>query len=117
MSLIFIFANELLDVFPGTKLEPPIMSEWRARTIQPALYGTLAYFIFRYLTGKNPTSPVWPIFAIFSFFTVAQIFLFFDEEYKFGLPGIFTFFSSIFVMFILRLAHNQLKNEIRIDTF
>jgi peptidoglycan/LPS O-acetylase OafA/YrhL len=117
MSLIFIFANELLTVFPGTKLEPSIMSEWRTRTIQPALYGTLAYFIFRYLTGKNPTSPVWPIFAIFSFFTAAQIFLFFDEEYKFGLAGILTFVCSIIVMLILRLAHNQLKNEIRIDTF
>ncbi len=117
MSLLFIFANELLIVFPGTKLEPLIMSEWRNRTIQPALYGTLAYFIFRYLTGKNPTSPVWPIFAIFSFFTAAQVFLFFDEEYKFGLAGILTFICSIFIVIVLRLAHNQLKNEIRIDTF
>ena len=53
----------------------------------------------------------------FSFFTAAQIFLFFDEEYKFGLAGILTFVCSIIVMLILRLAHNQLKNEIRIDTF
>ena len=80
MSLIFVFANELLTVFPGTKLDPSIMSEWRTRTIQPALYGTLAYFIFRYLTGKNPTSPVWPIFALFSFFTAAAVLPIWNNE-------------------------------------
>ena len=117
MSGIFIFANHLLTVFPWTDLDPLITAEWRTRTIQPAFYLTAAYFLLRHFLGKNPTSTIWPVFLILLFFTITQMFLFFDNPYKFGIPGIFAFPVSIFVTLFVRLSHSKRKNEIRMDTF
>ena len=117
MSGIFIFANHLLIVFPWTDLDPLITAEWRTRTIQPAFYLTAAYFLLRHFLGKNPTSTIWPVFLILLFFTITQMFLFFDNPYKFGIPGIFAFIVSIFVTLFVRLSHSKRKNEIRMDTF
>lgn len=117
MSGIFMFANHLLIVFPWTDLDPLITAEWRTRTIQPAFYLTAAYFLLRHFLGKNPTSTIWPVFLILLFFTITQIFLFFDNPYKFGIPGIFAFTVSIFVTLFVRLSHSKRKNEIRMDTF
>ena len=117
MSGIFIFANHLLTVFPWTDLDPLITAEWRTRTIQPAFYLTAAYFLLRHFLGKNPTSTIWPVFLILLFFTITQMFLFFDNPYKFGIPGILAFTVSIFVTLFVRLSHSKRKNEIRMDTF
>ena len=117
MSGIFIFANHLLIVFPWTDLDPLITAEWRTRTIQPAFYLTAAYFLLRHFLGKNPTSTIWPVFLILLFFTITQMFLFFDNPYKFGIPGILAFTVSIFVTLFVRMSHSKRKNEIRMDTF
>ena len=76
MSGLFMFANHLVVVFPGTELDPMVMAEWRTRTIQPAFYMTASYFILRHFLGKNPTTTLWPVFLIFLFFTVTQALLF-----------------------------------------
>ena len=64
MSGLFMFANHLVVVFPGTELDPMVMAEWRTRTIQPAFYMTACYFILRHFLGKNPTTTLWPVFLI-----------------------------------------------------
>mgnify|MGYP004052606561 FL=1 len=117
MSGLFMFANHLVEVFPGTELDPMVMAEWRMRTIQPAFYLTASYFIFRHFLGKNPTTTLWPVFLIFLFFTLTQTLLFFDRPYKFGIPGMGMFTASIFVTLFIRLSHAKRKKEIRMDRF
>ena len=117
MSGLFMFANHLVVVFPGTELDPMVMAEWRTRTIQPAFYMTASYFILRHFIGKNPTTTLWPVFLIFLFFTVTQALLFMDRHYKFGIAGIGMFTVSIFVTLFIRLSHARRKKEIRMDTF
>tara|TARA_Y100000994_G_scaffold184468_1_gene153286 strand:+ start:49 stop:456 length:408 start_codon:yes stop_codon:yes gene_type:complete len=117
MSGLFMFANHLVLVFPGTELDPMAMAEWRTRTIQPAFYMTASYFILRHFLGKNPTTTLWPVFLILLFFTLTQALLFIDRPYKFGVPGIGMFAVSIFVTLFVRLSHSKRKKEIRMDTF
>ena len=117
MSGLFMFANHLVVVFPGTELDPMVMAEWRTRTIQPAFYLTASYFILRHFLGRNPTTTLWPVFLIFLFFTLTQALLFIDRPYKFGIPGISMFAVSIFVTLFIRLSHSKRKKEIRMDRF
>ena len=117
MAGIFMFANHLVIVFPGTEFDPMLMAEWRTRTVQPAFYMTASYFILRHFLGRNPTTTLWPVFLIFLFFTFTQALLFFDVPYKFGIPGITMFAASIFVTLFIRLSHSKRKKEIRMDRF
>ena len=117
MSGIFMFANHLVLVFPGTEFDPMLMAEWRTRTIQPAFYMTASYFLMRHFLGKSPTTTLWPVFLILLFFTLTQGLLFFDNPYKFGFPGMVMFLVSIFVTLFVRLSHAKRKKEIRMDTF
>ena len=117
MSGLFMFANHLVEVFPGTELDPMVMAEWRTRTIQPAFYLTASYFILRHFLGRNPTTTLWPVFLIFLFFTLTQALLFIDRPYKFGIPGTTMFAASIFVTLFIRLSHSKRKKEIRMDRF
>ena len=117
MSGLFMFANHLVVVFPGTELDPMVMAEWRMRAIQPAFYLTASYFILRHFLGRNPTTTLWPVFLIFLFFTLTQALLFIDRPYKFGTPGISMFAVSIFVTLFIRFSHSKRKKEIRMDRF
>ena len=117
MSGIFMFANHLVIVFPGTEFDPLMMSEWRTRTIQPAFYMTASYFILRHFLGKNPTTTLWPVFLIMLFFSITQSLLFLDDPYKFGYPGIIAFLASIVLTLFIRISHAKRKKEIRMDTF
>ena len=117
MSGLFLFANHLVVVFPGTGFDPMVMAEWRTRTIHPAFYMTASYFIFRHFLGKNPTTTLWPVFLIFLLFTLSQALLFIDRPYKFGFPGMGMFAVSIFVTLFVRLSHSKRKKEIRMDRF
>ena len=117
MSGIFIFANHLVVVFPGTELDPLLMAEWRMRAIHPAFYLTASYFLFRHFLGKNPTTTLWPVFLMFLFFTLTQGLLFLDSPYKFGIEGKAMFTLSIFVTLFIRLSHTKRKKEIRMDFF
>tara|TARA_A100000164_G_scaffold338523_1_gene332835 strand:+ start:7007 stop:7408 length:402 start_codon:yes stop_codon:yes gene_type:complete len=117
MSGLFLFANHLVVVFPGTGFDPMVMAEWRTRTIHPAFYMTASYFIFRHFLGKNPTTTLWPVFLIFLLFTLSQALLFIDRPYKFGFPGLGMFAVSIFVTLFVRLSHLKRKKEIRMDRF
>jgi len=67
MQLRTIIALFFYDQFPiaflATEFNQDQMDEYRARVLLPAFFLTLNYFIFRYFSGKNPTSPLWPIYV------------------------------------------------------
>ena len=58
------FYDQLPIAFLATEFNQDQMDEYRARVLLPAFFLTLNYFILRYFSGKNPTSPLWPIYVI-----------------------------------------------------
>ena len=85
----------------------------RTKTVRPMLYLTGIYFIFRYFTGKNPTSTVWPVYVIFASFSFVQFVAFFTSPFSISLS--ISFLLSLFVTVILRIAHN--KRQQNVSTF
>ena len=87
------------------------MDEYRARVLLPAFFLTTIYFIFRYFSGKNPTSPLWPIYVIAMSLVITQIIAFLTFL-PFTQITIQFFIISLFICFIARQGHNKRKNEI-----
>ena len=85
----------------------------RTKTVRPMLYLTGIYFIYRYFTGKNPTSTVWPVYVMFASFSFVQFIAFFTSPFSIAL--IISFLLSLFVTVILRIAHN--KRQLDVSTF
>ena len=110
MSFFMIFSPEAILVFPGSSWTAEQMSEWRLRTLLPAFYLTICYFIYRYFSGRNPTSTVWPILIIIFFFMITQIISLFNNYFSW--IQIFSLFLTVLVFLLLREAHNRRKNEI-----
>ena len=110
MSFFMIFIPEAILVLPGSSWTAEQMSEWRLRTLLPAFYLTICYFIYRYFSGKNPTSTVWPILIIIFFFMITQIISLFNNYFSW--IQIFSLFLTVMVFLLLREAHNRRKNEI-----
>ena len=82
----------------------------RTKTVRPMLYLTGIYFIFRYFTGKNPTSTVWPVYVMFASFSFVQFIAFFTSPFSIAL--IITFLLSLFAAVILRIAHNKRQQDV-----
>ena len=110
MSFFMIFIPEAIKVFPGSNWSLEEMAEWRLRTILPAFYLTICYFIYRYFSGRNPTSTIWPILIVISFFMITQIIGLFNNYFSW--VQLFTLFLTILIFLLLREAHNRRKNEI-----
>ncbi len=110
MSFFMIFIPEAILVLPGSSWTAEQMSEWRLRTLLPAFYLTICYFIYRYFSGKNPTSTVWPILIIIFFFMITQIISLFNNYFSW--VQLFSLFITILVFLLLREAHDRRKNEI-----
>tara|TARA_B100000575_G_C23104544_1_gene637471 strand:+ start:906 stop:1307 length:402 start_codon:yes stop_codon:yes gene_type:complete len=110
MSFFMIFIPEAILVFPGSNWTSEQMSEWRLRTILPAFYLTICYFIYRYFSGRNPTSTVWPILIVIFFFMITQIISLFNNYFSW--VQLLSLFLTILVFLLLREAHNRRKNEI-----
>ena len=87
------------------------MDEYRARVLLPAFFLTLIYFIFRYFSGKNPTSPLWPIYVIAVSLVITQI-VGFITFLPLTQTTIQFFIITLFIGFIARQGHNKRKNEI-----
>ena len=106
-----IFFYDLFDVpYFAINFNPEILNEFRHRTVMPAFYITLLYFVVRYFSGRNPTSPIWPIFVAYSAWTLTLFISFFTI-------GIHTINVTFFIITIIgiilvRRAHNKRKNEI-----
>ncbi len=111
-TLIALFLYDQLPIaFLATEFNQDQMDEYRARVLLPAFFLTLNYFIFRYFSGKNPTSPLWPIYVISVSLLLTHIigFITFMPLTK---DPLMMFFISLFVCFIARAGHNKRKNEI-----
>ena len=111
-TLIALFFYDQLPIaFLATEFNQDQMDEYRARVLLPAFFLTLNYFIFRYFSGKNPTSPLWPIYVISVSLLLTHIigFITFMPLTKDPLT---MFFISLFICFIARAGHNKRKNEI-----
>ena len=110
MSFFMIFIPESILVFPGSSWTTEEMSEWRLRTIMPAFYLTICYFIYRYFSGRNPTSSIWPILIAIFFFMLTQIISLFNNYFSW--VQLLSLAITIGVVLLLREAHNRRKNEI-----
>ena len=110
MAVFMIFIPEAILVFPGSSWTAEQMSEWRLRTILPAFYLTICYFIYRYFSGRDPTSTVWPILIIIFFFMLTQIISLFNNYFSW--VQLLSLSFTILIFLLLREAHNRRKNEI-----
>ena len=111
-TLIALFFYDQLPIaFLETEFNQDQMDEYRARVLLPAFFLTLNYFIFRYFSGKNPTSPLWPIYVISVSLLITHIigFITFMPLTK---DPIIMFLISLFICFVARAGHNKRKNEI-----
>jgi len=111
-TLIALFFYDQLPIaFLATEFNQDQMDEYRARVLLPAFFLTLNYFIFRYFSGKNPTSPLWPIYVISVSLLLTHIigFITFMPLTK---DPIIMFLISLFICFVARAGHNKRKNEI-----
>ena len=111
-AIISLFFYDQFPIsFLAGSLSLEEMNEYRARVILPAFFLTLVYFIFRYLSGKNPTSSVWPIYVISVSFAVTQIIAFL-MFLPLTTETIRMFIITLFISFVARQGHNKRKNEI-----
>tara|TARA_B110000008_G_C16928512_1_gene547742 strand:+ start:981 stop:1376 length:396 start_codon:yes stop_codon:yes gene_type:complete len=86
------------------------MSEYRARVILPSFFLTLIYFIYRYFSGKNPTSALWPIYVSLVAFFITQA-IGFITFVPLSTDPIIMFLVTIFMLTVVRKAHTDRKNE------
>ena len=109
--IALFFYDQLPIAFLATEFNQDQMDEYRARVLLPAFFLTLNYFIFRYFSGKNPTSSIWPIYVISVSLIITHIIGFITFMPLTQDPIIMLFISS-FICFVARVGHNKRKNEI-----
>ena len=107
---LFMIVPTYMDQLTALGFTPEEMRIWVYRVVVPTYFLTIAYFSYRYLSGKNPTSTVWPILIVTFFFLVSQIigFVFFFFHWI----QIFYLLITVISFFVLREAHNRRKNDI-----
>jgi hypothetical protein len=109
--IALFFYDQLPIAFLATEFNQDQMDEYRARVLLPAFFLTLNYFIFRYFSGKNPTSPLWPIYVIsVSLCNNSDHWLF--NVSAFNYRTYYNVFDTLFISFVARAGHNKRKNEI-----
>ena len=110
LAIMFMIMPTYMDQLTTLGFTPEEMRIWVYRVVVPTYFLTIAYFSYRYLSGKNPTSTVWPILIVTLFFLVTQIigFIFFYFDWI----QIIYFLVTVSSFFILREAHNRRKNDI-----
>ena len=110
LSLFFIVNPKLVSVFPGLGFTKEVMYEWRLRTIIPALYLTICYFIYRFFAGRNPTTTLWPIYIVITSFVITQFIAFFFMSIT--IAQIICFLISLGTAFSLRMADLKRSRQI-----
>ena len=109
--IALFFYDQLPIAFLATEFNQDQMDEYRARVLLPAFLLTLNYFILRYFSGKNPTSPLWPIYVISISLIITHI-IGFITFMPLSKDPIIMFFICLFICFVARAGHNKRKNEI-----
>ena len=110
VSIINLFWPELNASFPFSGLTSEEMNLWRLKTINPAIFLTVSYFIYRYFAGLNPTSTIWPVYVVCMFFCLTQFVGFFTGT-PVSVGSSICFVLSLFSLFVLRIAHEKRKKE------
>ena len=111
-TLIGLFFYDQFPIaFLASEFNQDQMDEYRARVLLPAFFLTLNYFILRYFSGKNPTSPLWPIYVISVSLIITHI-IGFITFMPLSKDPLIMLFICLFVCFIARAGHNKRKNEI-----
>ena len=110
LSLFFIVNPNLVSVYPGLGFTKEVMYEWRLRTIIPALYLTICYFIYRFFAGRNPTTTLWPIYIVITSFVITQFIAFFFMSIT--IAQIICFLISLGIAFSLRMADLKRSKQI-----
>tara|TARA_X000000950_G_scaffold252350_1_gene314387 strand:- start:617 stop:1015 length:399 start_codon:yes stop_codon:yes gene_type:complete len=110
LSLFFIVNPNLVSVYPGLGFTKEVMYEWRLRTIIPALYLTICYFIYRFFAGRNPTTTLWPIYIVITSFVITQFIAFFFMSIT--IAQIICFLISLGIAFSLRMADLKRSRQI-----
>ena len=109
--IALFFYDQLPIAFLATEFNQDQMDEYRARVLLPAFFLTLNYFILRYFSGKNPTSPLWPIYVISISLILTHI-IGFITFLPLSKDPIIMFFICLFICFVASAGHNKRKNEI-----
>ena len=115
LTLIFFSIDGVLELKYHTNflllgLSEDQLESLRTKTVRPTLYLTGAYFIFRYFTGKNPTSSVWPVFVMFAALTLVHFLAFFTSPIRIAM--MISFVLSLLTTVILRIAHNRRQKDV-----
>ena len=107
---IFMIVPTFMDQLTALGFSPEEMRIWVYRVVVPTYFFTIAYFCYRYLTGKNPTSTAWPVLIVTFFFLITQVvgFIFF----YFHWIQLVYLVVSIVSFVVLREAHNRRKSDI-----
>ena len=109
-SLLFLY--DIFAVpFQVTNHTLEEIQSYRARTIIPAFLLTQLYFIYRYFSGKNPTSALWPIYVALIAFLISQCIGFVDYL-PINYDSMAMFVATCIMLFVVRKAHQTRKNEI-----
>ena len=110
VSLLFFYER-----FPAalrtTNFSLEEMHIYSARTIIPAFLLTLLYFIYRYFSGKNPTSALWPFYVALIAFLISQC-IGFVTYLDPSFDSMIDFLLTCIVLFFVRKAHQARKKEI-----
>jgi len=105
------FYDELPVPFIITEFNLDQINEYRARVLLPGFFITLIYFIFRFFSGKNPTSAMWPIYVSTLSLVITHI-IGFLVFLPFTKDTIIMFLIALIICLIARFGHNKRKNEI-----
>ena len=120
LTAIYLAARSILAMFFYDQIPIPFIvtefnleqiNEYRARVLLPGFFITLIYFIFRFFSGKNPTSVMWPIYVSTISLVITHVigFIVFLPLTK---DTIMMFLVTLFICLIARVGHNKRKNEI-----
>ena len=109
ISALFFYEN-FSGVLQFTEFSRDQILEYKARVAMPAFFLTLIYFIYRYFSGKNPTSAAWPIYVASVSLLITQIIGFITFlPFTFDTGTIFLLTTCM--LFVVRKAHNTRKKE------
>ena len=111
-TLIALFFYDQLPIaFIASEFNQDQMDEYRARVLIPGFFLTLIYFIFRYLSGKNPTSAIWPMYVSSIAMLITHI-IGFMTFMPLTQDPIAMFLVTLAIFLVSRKAHHVRKKEI-----